>query len=459
MSLPSPPNGTNPFSFYLDLLSELTTFVPPDPHGFKTRLFVLFSLCGFLAVASAANFAVHVYSHILSNHFVLGGLTGLVSTAVLLGDAIAIYRAFFVDHDRFKASTIWQFCILPPTYASGWLLSWATYQAYLHVEGGRHRLRLPAWLANSVFVVGGIATVGALTVLVIVGSRASIRQWSAFNNVRDTLSDAATTWEGSAGNEAELAAIEELFAAFADATNDFYRMASSVAIIGAILPVLLVIINSAMLAWVWRATCLDYAQVVHLFVPNHSSLVDALDQVGPAEAYEGRQQELFIICTTTLLVAVGFSGWCAWSITPLRHHEVQSWAQLEAIMTVPVWVYATGLGFAQALHGWVEWRYLSPVRRGGPSGGSGTAPGREAMSANSVRKVQRGDRRDVVESLPSAAYIDHLSRHCAADGIGARIESIRVTVQVVQMVTMAEVDNKDSEGEEGDMVEKKGGGI
>ncbi|GAA5911710.1 hypothetical protein JCM5296_000663, partial [Sporobolomyces johnsonii] len=492
--------------------------------------------------------------HILSNHFVLGGLTGLVSTAVLLGDTIAIYRAFFVDHDEFKASTIWQFCILPPAYASGWLLryrslplavpqklhsdlsfageSWATYQAYLHVEGGRHRLRLPAWLANSVFVVGGIATVGALTVLVIVGSRASIREWNVLSDLKSTLSDAAATWESSTMDEAELATIEGRFAALADATNDFYRIATLVAIVGAILPVLLIVINCAMLAWVWVirrriARNLERMHSLPVFGALSPIREDDRFEAGTSEAGAGepstppngsysksrspfssfrptfiplgpfhfavnegpsseppspitpvsptfsppttpRSSTLSIklpgpkptradICTNTLLVAVGFSAWCAWSIEPLRHHDVQSWAELEAIMTVPVWVYATGLGFAQALHGWVEWRYLGPVRRGDPSSGSGTAPTSEARPANSVRRV-KGDRRGVVESLPSAAYIDRQSRRRAAEGIGARVESIRVTVQVVRMVTMAEADGKDREDEEGDMVEKKPGG-
>ncbi|GAA5866522.1 hypothetical protein JCM8547_000654 [Rhodosporidiobolus lusitaniae] len=268
---------TNPYTYYLKEL-EAQLPQPSDKKGLEIRLYVIFTILAYTFVASVVNGVVHLYSnrlkqrglwlfrlvrrqggtHIVSNHFVLSGLTGLLCMPVLVANATMVWRAFVAndsDMDNLYALShmnIYQFSTLPMAYSFGWLLSWATFQSFLQVEGGRHRSRftMPAWLENLAFVGGGVVTVGALVVLVVLAALANNRQWDSFESCATWLASNAATYDGSALSSSAQLEIAERLAEVSDLTNKFYIAAEDLSIAGAILPFFLVVLNAAMLSFV-----------------------------------------------------------------------------------------------------------------------------------------------------------------------------------------------------------------
>ncbi|GAA5916204.1 hypothetical protein JCM5296_003813 [Sporobolomyces johnsonii] len=273
-SLPSPPSGANPYDFYLSLLIASAQLNPTDPAGFKARLIVLFIILACLLVASAANIGVHLWTykvkrkrvwlfrlvgrdsgkHILSNHFMLCGLSGLGLFVIVFGGVFTLYRTFFGGEPaRMAQLTKWTVTIWPFAYAAGWLLSWATFQSFLHVEGGRHRSRMtiPAWAENTLYIVGGIGAVGALAALAGIGTHASHVQWSSFFTLEKYLEEGAASWDGKSSIGAEEGQmLLNLFSVYEAAVSDFYHTSSDLCIGAAVLPFFLLVINCLMASFV-----------------------------------------------------------------------------------------------------------------------------------------------------------------------------------------------------------------
>ncbi|GAA5924844.1 hypothetical protein JCM1841_006949 [Sporobolomyces salmonicolor] len=273
-SLPSPPSGANPYDFYLSLLTSSAMLTPTNPSGFKARLIVLFVILACLLIASVANIGVHLWTykvkrkrvwlfrlvgrdsgkHILSNHFMLCGLSGLGLFAIVFGGVHCLYRTFFGGDPASMAQlTKWSVTIWPFAYAAGWMLTWATFQSFLHVEGGRHRSRMaiPAWAENALYIGGGLGAVGALAALAGIGAHAAHVQWSSFFTLEKYLKDGAAGWDGKSSigvREGQM--LVNLFSVYEAAVSDFYHTSSNLCIGAAVLPFFLLVINCLMASFV-----------------------------------------------------------------------------------------------------------------------------------------------------------------------------------------------------------------
>ncbi|GAA5904394.1 hypothetical protein JCM8208_004183 [Rhodotorula glutinis] len=279
MELPSPPEGANPYAFYSDILHRVTVLTPSDPAGFRARLIVLYALCAFLVVACLANFVVHAVgyhakrrrvwlfklvkrdsgSHIISNHFLLSTLGGLSLFVVLFGAVHTLYRSTISPGNGAGEEHLakWTFALWPVAYAVAWLLSFATFQSYLQVEGGATRvfgrswMAMPAWLENLLFVGGGLATVATHTSLAIIGSKASTEQWRQYRELNTVLDREAANWDGGAMPAQTAVMLLSLMRKYSRAASNFYRTSANLSIGAAVLPILLVAINLTMVAFVW----------------------------------------------------------------------------------------------------------------------------------------------------------------------------------------------------------------
>ncbi|GAA6021518.1 hypothetical protein JCM10207_005788 [Rhodosporidiobolus poonsookiae] len=272
-SIGTPAVGENPYEYYAAVLVSLRPS-PPDRTGLRIRLVVIFVILAYTFCASIANFAVHLYAnrlkdksfwvfrlvrrqggtHIVSNHFVLSGMIGLVSMPLLAYNTAMAWSAFLGDGWGFRTMEIMQFVELPVAYTFGWLLSWATFQAFMQVEGGRQRSRftLPAWLENSVYLGGLILFPGCLVVLAAIASIAVREQWSTYFDFYDWLVASAASWTTANGSlsTSDSQSILEGFSRVSSTAEDFYTTAQHLAIAGAILPALLLILNGSMLLFV-----------------------------------------------------------------------------------------------------------------------------------------------------------------------------------------------------------------
>ncbi|GAA5853394.1 hypothetical protein JCM9279_005776 [Rhodotorula babjevae] len=279
MDLPSPPEGANPYEFYSDVLHRLTVLSPSDPAGFRARLIVLYALCAFLLVACLANFVVHALgyhakrrrvwlfklakrdggSHIISNHFLLSTLGGLSLFIVLFGCVHTLWRSTVSPGDGAGEEHLakWSFALWPVAYAVAWLLSFATFQSYLQVEGGATRvfgrswMAMPAWLENVLFIGGGLATVATHTTLAFIGSAASTEQWRQYRELNTVLDREAAAWTGGPMPAATAVTLLSLMREYSKAAQNFYRTSANLSIGAAVLPVLLVVVNLTMFSFVW----------------------------------------------------------------------------------------------------------------------------------------------------------------------------------------------------------------
>ncbi|KPV71885.1 uncharacterized protein RHOBADRAFT_50363 [Rhodotorula graminis WP1] len=270
MDLPSPPQGANPYEFYRDILHRLTVLTPSDAAGFRARLVVLYALCAFLLVACIANFVVHALGYHVKRRRVwlfklvkrdsgstLGGLSLFV---VLFGAVHTLYRSTVSPGDGAGEEHLakWSFALWPVAYAVAWLLSFATFQSYLQVEGGATRvfgrswMAMPAWLENLLFIGGGLATVATHTTLAIIGSKASAEQWRQYRELNTVLDREAAAWEGGPMPAQTAVMLLALMRKYSRAASDFYRTSANLSIGAAVLPVLLVAVNLTMVAFVWR---------------------------------------------------------------------------------------------------------------------------------------------------------------------------------------------------------------
>ncbi|GAA6046807.1 hypothetical protein JCM3770_005653 [Rhodotorula araucariae] len=288
VNLPAPPAGANPYSFYRDLLHKVTVLHPPDPAGFRARLIVLYVFTVFLLVVSIFDFTVHALgyrikgrrmwlfklvkrdggTHIVSNHFVLVGIAGASLFVILFGNVYTLWRATISPGGGAGQDSLakWQFALWPVAYAVAWLLSWATFQAYLQVEGGardvfspitgkpsrrRRCVTMPAWLENTLFLAGGLGTVAVHATLAGIGSGASSEQWKQYHVLDAMLALNEALWSGQPIPTETQSQLLILLRNYRDAASHFYTTASNLSIGAAVLPLLLVVINIAMFSFIW----------------------------------------------------------------------------------------------------------------------------------------------------------------------------------------------------------------
>ncbi|GAA5912343.1 hypothetical protein JCM6882_002566 [Rhodosporidiobolus microsporus] len=267
VDLTPPSDGSNPYEYYRAVLNA-TKPTPTDKTGLKARLCVIFVILAYTFFASFVNFGVHLYSnklkgrtmwifrlvrrqggtHIVSNHFVLSGLIGVCCIPVLTCNAAFAWTAFVGDGHGIETMFVLQFSALPVAYFFGWLLSWATFQSFLQVEGGRHRSRLsmPAWLENIAFVGGCILTVGCLIALTVLASVHNNAEWETFDRFGRYLDSAAASWEGSTLSTDARTDVASRFAELSSDADRFYASSEHLAMAGAILPAILLIMNGGM---------------------------------------------------------------------------------------------------------------------------------------------------------------------------------------------------------------------
>ncbi|GAA6044111.1 hypothetical protein JCM8097_003214 [Rhodosporidiobolus ruineniae] len=269
-ALGAPAEGQNPYEYYLAALNASLP-APADPTGFKVRLCILFAMCGYVVLASTNNFVVHFISnhlkekklwifrrvpraggmHVISNHAVLSGSTGLCTAPVFIVELAYLWSAYFGDGSGASKFIIAEFAALPVAFFFGYSLSFATFQAYQQVSGGRSsRLSLAPWLEDIVFVGGVVCADSTLIVLVILACRASVHQWEAINSMIAYLASAAATWDGTALSTETSNEILAMFGLVSTRTQDFYRMAEKLAIATAVLVGMLIVINAWMIAFV-----------------------------------------------------------------------------------------------------------------------------------------------------------------------------------------------------------------
>ncbi|GAA6039330.1 hypothetical protein JCM8097_002800 [Rhodosporidiobolus ruineniae] len=300
-SLPAPPAGTNPYEYYRTLLHD-SAFIRPSATGTagcKARLVVLFLILAVLLVASIANFGVHVWAlrikrrrlwifrlverdggkHIISNHFVLCGLGGVAMFVVLFGETYNAWRAWVSPGEVYRLQQLpkWAFAIWPTAYAAGWLLSWASYQAYMQIEGGsralfsqqkkrsRYLTAMSASVENCLFVGGGVMAVGILAALAGVASHASDQSWTEFHILDDYLVSGAESWtDGTTVGQEEMAKAVALFASWKTKSGHSFRTASNMCIGAAILPLFLCLINLSLISFVLLVRRQIDFQLAHL---------------------------------------------------------------------------------------------------------------------------------------------------------------------------------------------------
>ncbi|GAA5876979.1 hypothetical protein JCM8547_001957 [Rhodosporidiobolus lusitaniae] len=307
MAVPSPAEGENPFLFYRDVLHEASFIIPENRGAFRARLITLFCILGVLLVASVVNLGLHLWGarlnrrkvwvwrivereggkHIVSNHLFLCGPVGIALFVVLCGDAAMCWRVWLTgDSYAFQQLARWSFSVWPVAFLSGWLLSWASFQAWVQVGGsakvllspGRSRrtcfASIPPLVENILFVGGGVAAVAILGTLAGVASRASDLQWSTFHDIDDRLSAAAAAWDGSGlTNEEALELITQL-QEWKRVAGNFYHTASDMCIGAAVLPVFLCLINCLLLSFWLLIRRQIHFQLNHLpTVPGTVSLV------------------------------------------------------------------------------------------------------------------------------------------------------------------------------------------
>ncbi|GAA5827559.1 hypothetical protein JCM11251_001732 [Rhodosporidiobolus azoricus] len=287
-SLPSVPAGENPYLNYRAVL-EAAKPSPTDKTGLKIRLIVLFALLVYAFVFSLANLGVHLYAsklkgrslwlfrlvrrqggtHIVSNRrpcpadifsshfrssssrstdFILSGLVGVACAPVLITNVCFVWSAFLGDGSGIEKMLVLQFSALPVAYFTGWLLTWATFQSFLQVEGGRHssRFAVPAWIETMAYVGGVIVLVGTLVALMVPAALANNKQWETFHACIAFLDSAAASWDGSTLSSEALQAVARELADVQATAEAFYAAARRLAIAGAILPAILLLLNGGM---------------------------------------------------------------------------------------------------------------------------------------------------------------------------------------------------------------------
>ncbi|GAA6040827.1 hypothetical protein JCM8097_007734 [Rhodosporidiobolus ruineniae] len=310
----APAAGENPYEYYLAALNAPLP-APADPTGFKVRLCILLAMCGYVVLASLNNFVVHFISnrlkkkklwmfrrvpraggmHVISNHAVLSGLTGLSATPVFIVELAYLWSAYFGDGSGASYFIIAEFAALPVAFFFGYSLSFATFQAYQQVSGGRSsRLSLAPWLEDIVFVGGVVCADSTLIVLVILACRASVHQWEAVNSTMTYLASAAATWDGTALSTETSNAILAMFGLVSTRTQDFYTMAEKLAIAVAVLVGMLIAVNAWMIAFV--VTIRRYVQWQIEKLTNIQVTVIKQDD----DALPGRPSEPRLILTTRL---------------------------------------------------------------------------------------------------------------------------------------------------------------
>ncbi|GAA5905121.1 hypothetical protein JCM6882_000383 [Rhodosporidiobolus microsporus] len=279
--IPAPPEGTNPFLFYRHILHSRSFVRPDDINGVKARLIVLFVILAILLVASLGNFGVHLYSsrlkkrpfwlfrlverdggrHILSNNYTLCPLVGIVLFIVLFGELFTAWRAWINPGEGRSSQqlTHWILAVWPTAYAVGWMLSWASFSAYLQVDsrvflqpGKKGRLTMPAWLENCLFVGGGIGAVSILATLAGVAGHKSDIMWHDYHVLEDYLLGAADEWDGSSPlSETERTKLLGMFREWQEHARVFYHTVANMCIGAAVLPLLIVLINCLMFSFVF----------------------------------------------------------------------------------------------------------------------------------------------------------------------------------------------------------------
>ncbi|BGP43352.1 hypothetical protein JCM10449v2_007383 [Rhodotorula kratochvilovae] len=541
-TLQSPPDGANPYTFYRDLLHEVTVLSPPDRAGFRARLIVLYVFTVLLLVVSIVDFGVHALgyrikgrrmwlfklvkrdggTHIVSNHFVLIGIAGASLFVVLFGSVHTLWRSTISPGGGASQDHLakWQFALWPVAYAVAWLLSWATFQAYLQVQSGardvfspragkprrRRCTTMPAWLENTLFLAGGFGTVAVHATLAGIGSAASSEQWRQYHVLDNMLALDERAWDGAPVPPATASELRVLLENYREAASHFYTTASNLSIGAAVLPLFLVVLNLAMFSFIWMirrhihfqlsqlpqlqsgfaqhvspgalsATLPSPRAPVHIQLPERpherresdstrsskeamptlaSHVLDTLPTLSPRadsdwasaspspprhtlplpsspsfrpssaipfsppalpsltpssrmrsptilthdpltgiEYLEPRvlptraqvleladdieaaktgapeqqlasritalikaEQELLVLGLTVILVASALAITCAWSVPVLRRFTSASWQTIEAVLTVPLWICAVGLSVAEAVHAWLEIRYV-----------------------------------------------------------------------------------------------------
>ncbi|GAA5912346.1 hypothetical protein JCM6882_002567 [Rhodosporidiobolus microsporus] len=256
-SLPTVPAGENPFLFYCATL-EASKPAPSDPTGLKIRLIVLLTLLAYALVFSLVNLGVHLWASKLRNRSLFlfrlvrrqggTGLIGVCCVPVLATNVYFVWSAFLGDGSGIEKMLVLQFSALPIAYFFGWLLTWATFQSFLQVEGGRHRSRfaVPAWLETLAYIGGLVVTVGVLVGLTVPAALANNKQWETFDKSVAYLTSAAPSWNGTALSPQTLAVVAQGLSDVKSTTEDFFAAARHLAIAGSILPAIMLFINGGM---------------------------------------------------------------------------------------------------------------------------------------------------------------------------------------------------------------------
>lgn len=59
-----------------------------------------------------------------------------------------------------------------------------------------------------------------------------------------------------------------------------------------------------------------------------------------------------------IIIAVLLAVTSAWSVPVLRRFDTASWVKTELVLTLPIWICSVGISIGQALHAYVECRYV-----------------------------------------------------------------------------------------------------
>ncbi|GAA6044108.1 hypothetical protein JCM8097_003212 [Rhodosporidiobolus ruineniae] len=213
-TLGSPPEGANPYAYYLTVLSSLSPS-PPDAHGFRTRLIVLLVLVGFYFAVSAVNLGLYVWAHVkgekkmwivrmvhrkggkhfVGNHIVLNALFGAVTAPIYLTQVAFVWSAFLGDGSGLKKMLIAEVAVMPSAYVFGWSISFASFSAYTAVQGGigHSRWAIPPWLENAIAIVGFLASTATFATLAALTGHAYEQQMNG-------ISDAGGAARAGGGN-------------------------------------------------------------------------------------------------------------------------------------------------------------------------------------------------------------------------------------------------------------------
>ncbi|GAA5918150.1 hypothetical protein JCM6882_007291 [Rhodosporidiobolus microsporus] len=250
-----------------ELLLRLdTTFYPPPTPGFPVRWWVLTGITVAYILLNILYLFLHVkYSSAgwqsmwlirridrPSGRFIVTNARLAWFIPIVYGLFELVYLVLFIRVYEYHTSQLTWFAIrslnAPLLFVVGWLASWSGLQAFLVAIESNDEHFLPAWVANTVFLVGGGLLFLLNLGLAIATSVLGTRFWLRYEDLRTAIVAVQDSLGGRVPTLIDLIPLQAPSTAFATASDAWQNPAIAQYAITALLPAGCLLVNLGGLA-------------------------------------------------------------------------------------------------------------------------------------------------------------------------------------------------------------------